>query len=315
MAANVTAAASSTALDDDAEALADEVRALNLCIVPPKFRNRAVMHDMNQLVVHLVDSKADLRLLVELSRKQHTVAVDLEGVNLGASGEIVLVQLSFARAGPVFLVDVLALGAEAAFARSSPSLVDILEAPHTDKLFFDLRADVAALFHQHGVLPTRIRDMQLWDVVDRLVHGKRLERLSGFGFIIDQTRHAVLSKQERATVPDVKARAVQLFAPDRGGSYEAWKARPLPPLLVSYCTDARFMFSLHDSYGKWKGGRFETVFGDVLAAAAARRVDMACSPNYDALKADRDAMVLSDPVLLADAQAVWESWQASNPGR
>lgn len=312
------------------------------------FRQKRILSHHNGLEVFLINTAVELEHLVTIATRptvEH-VAIDLEGVNLGGiapsaetpvsaaagsasmpleaespcagqkGGEIVLFQLSFQRQGPVFIVDVFGLTPAVAFHRETPSLYHILTSPSLTKLFFDVRADVAALYHGHGIMPAHpIQDMQLWDILNRLLHGRPTERVSGYGLIIEKTRHARLSKQEAGTVPAVKAQAIKLFAPDKGGSWEVWKQRPLPTILLEYCTDARFLFSLSESYGSWKGGRFESVFGEALQAAVDRRLELCQREDYPVLKADKSRMVASDPMLLEQATQVWEAWRKANPGR
>lgn len=311
------------------------------------FHQRRVLSHHNGLEVFLINTAVELSHLVSIAERSDMVAMDLEGVNLGGiaaptaepapahaagsasmpsttagsesgqkGGEIVLFQLAFRRQGPVFLVDVWGITPAIAFSRTQPSLYHILTKGSLTKLFFDVRADVAALYHGHGILPAQpIEDMQLWDVLNRLVRGRPTERVSGYGLIIEKTKHARLSKQEAGTVPAVKAQALKLFAPDKGGSWEVWKVRPLPPTLLEYCTDARFLFSLRESYGSWKGGRFQGVFGGALQAAVDRRLAMCQRDDYPQLKADKTVMVTSDAILLEEAVQIWQRWREENPGR
>ena len=58
---------------------------------------------------------------------------------------------------------------------SGTSLKTILESTEIEKVWFDPRNDVDALFHQFGVYPRRIFDLQLAEVAERRCKGIRVK--------------------------------------------------------------------------------------------------------------------------------------------
>jgi hypothetical protein len=94
------------------------------------------------------------------------------------------------------------------------------------------------LFFLFGVALGGVVDLQLLDVAQRLLAGVPCARVSGLGFVCERTPRAGLSPRERERLAAVKRDARALFAPELGGSYDVWKARPLPAVLFEYCTDA-----------------------------------------------------------------------------
>jgi exonuclease 3'-5' domain-containing protein 1 len=239
------------------------------------------------------------------------LAVDLEGVALSRAGEVCVVQIAAARRGaPVYLFDVVALGA-AAF-DGPRSLRGLLEDGALDKLFFDVRSDANALFFLHGVEVRGVLDLQLADVAARLARGVACDRVAGLAHIVERTPAAGLRGDERAELVRVKAAAHALFVPERGGSYEVWRARPLPPLLRAYCTDAALFFALRASYDAALaplGARAR----DALDAAAARRLALAHSDAFD--KSDRAGLTAVDAQLAADIAAAVAAAPRAGGGR
>lgn len=167
------------------------------------------------------------------------VAVDLEGVNLGRRGEICLVQLSCSD-GRVFLFDICALGEDAFI--SDISLRSILEDEAITKLMFDCRSDGDALFHQYGVLPTQIFDLQVLYV---LIEQPRSKFLPGLKQVLLNT----LTGADRTRVDRIKAEGHQLFASSQGGNFEIWRERPLSTKLLEYAAeDVKQLFTIYERY-------------------------------------------------------------------
>ena len=53
--------------------------------------------------------------------------------------------------------------------------------------------------------------------------------VKGLGVALNE----LLSPPEAAALTQIKQAGLQLFAPERGGSYAVWRARPLDPVLVT----------------------------------------------------------------------------------
>jgi len=155
------------------------------------------------------------------------VALDCEGVNLSATGELTLVQVAFSLCTGEFsrsaageltpkvesyvkLFDVCALGEAGLHA-----IGDVLEAKTPIKIVHDVHNDAAALKAQFGISLRGVFDTQL---AYESTHGKMLssvaEVLQEWG-LVEQTM-----KDE--------GRRLMRQAPD------IWKKRPLHPSLVSY---------------------------------------------------------------------------------
>ena len=255
----------------------------------------------------LVDSLAALAAATARLSRAASVAVDCEGVNLGRAGRVATLQLCGEGRGTTYIVDVAALGG-AAFARGAggAGLRELLEAPAPPKLFFDVRSDANALFHHFGVAlpraPGAVVDLQLLDVAHAVLAQRRTPpRLGGLGFLLERTAHARMSAGERAAMAAVKARARAHFAPELGGSYDVWLARPLHDTLLEYATDVRFFHALRESLMGAASRANADAFAGALAAAVERR--LADAEGLVFTSDDRDANVLVDAALLRDLAA------------
>ena len=254
--------------------------------------------------IHWIDDPdhipAAVSHIARLAAAAHNaIAIDLEGVSLGRSGEVCILQISTDRHNaPIWLFDVTRLGG--ALFEGEASLAALLRSAALEKLFFDCRSDVNALFHHYGVRPANVLDLQLLDVAQRKLMGVACNKVSGLGFICDRTPHARLSFAEKGRLAAVKAAALALFAPEAGGSYAVWKARPLPPVLVEYCTDSALFFSLKGSYYA-ACPALAGALAPAVAAACERRLDFGCSEGFE--RAGKEACIGIDPLFLEDMAA------------
>lgn len=58
-----------------------------------------------------------------------------------------------------------------------------------------------------------------------------------------------LAKEEKKRVEAVKTKGIQLFSPERGGSYEVFNERPIKEEIVDYCVqDVAYLPKLLDKY-------------------------------------------------------------------
>jgi exonuclease 3'-5' domain-containing protein 1 len=228
------------------------------------------------------------------ARASGAIAVDLEGVNLSRDGLVCIVQIAVARRGaPIFLFDISALG-DAAF-EGKESLRGLLEDAELEKLFFDCRADLNALLFLHKVATCNVVDLQLADVAHRLVKGIHCDRVAGLGYLVERTHHAQLEPKEAVALAACKTAARGLFVPELGGTYEVWQERPLPSVLIEYCTDAALFFSLRVSFDKTLKLHGSEAMA-ALTAAAQRRVVYAHSDDF--IKSDRAVLTAVDPELI-----------------
>ncbi|KAH8593887.1 ribonuclease H-like domain-containing protein [Bisporella sp. PMI_857] len=183
----------------------------------------------------LIDALGDVNTTVPL------LYFDLEGINLGRHGSVSIMQLLVYPANQIYLIDVHTLG-EDAFrtpGKTGTTLKDILESESIPKVFFDVRNDSDALFHHFSIKLAGIQDLQLMELATRRV---QLYRKYLFGLSKCVERELSLSMAESREWKDVKERGLNLFAPERGGSYEVFNIRPLPDAVVQYCIqDVQFM--------------------------------------------------------------------------
>ena len=110
--------------------------------------------------VLLIDSlKKCSEAMGALIDRAEPVAVDFEGIALSREGRLCLAQVVSADdSEPVYLVDVVALGADAF---GVGRLGELLSSETLVKLVFDCRSDREALRHQFGVALNQVYDIQV----------------------------------------------------------------------------------------------------------------------------------------------------------
>eukprot|EP00240_Pyramimonas_obovata_P003895 CAMPEP_0118937576 /NCGR_PEP_ID=MMETSP1169-20130426/23168_1 /TAXON_ID=36882 /ORGANISM="Pyramimonas obovata, Strain CCMP722" /LENGTH=372 /DNA_ID=CAMNT_0006881249 /DNA_START=322 /DNA_END=1440 /DNA_ORIENTATION=+ len=174
--------------------------------------------------------------------KEAAVAMDIEGVDLNRNGKVCVIQIAASKDGKVYLFDISTLGKGA---MEEGGLKALLENAAVEKLLYDCRADSDALFHIYGVELENIADIQVlytrWlSNDDKFLHGLQ-KALSESG---------IISEADLAAVEKVKATGKQLFAPEKGGSYDVWEKRPLHESLVNYCVaDVKYLFEMKAKWG------------------------------------------------------------------
>jgi hypothetical protein len=248
---------------------------------------------VNGVSICFVDSVAGVKAAVAsaLALGGGEVALDLEGVALGRLGRMSTLQLCAANGSlssargsslskrrqsaaeaTVFVIDVATLG-DAAFSAET-GLRSLLEGDAT-KLFWDVRADAAALFHQFDVRinPETVIDVQLLATVEA-INEKRMLNLPSLGGTFNAAV-SVLAFSEKQQMQRVREDARKLYAPECGGSYDAWLARPLSPLLLEYAADVRFFGRLRASLS-----HFEAPYSYPLKAYTWTRIAEAQAPTY-----------------------------------
>ncbi|XHG05350.1 hypothetical protein AWENTII_008578 [Aspergillus wentii] len=203
-----------------------------------------------ELSFKLVDTCAGVAELVEaltdLPVSPPSLYVDLEGVNLSRHGTVSILQIYVLPQDQSYLVDVYTLGGEA-FSTKAPNgrtLRDILESPTIPKVFFDVRNDSDALYGNFGVNLGGVQDLQLMELATR-----RFSRryVSGLAKCIE--RDAIMPFAKRQLWKAAKEKGLDLYAPQRGGSFEVFNARPLSDDLALYCVqDVRSLPDLWETY-------------------------------------------------------------------
>jgi exonuclease 3'-5' domain-containing protein 1 len=197
-----------------------------------------------------VSSKDDCQRICKELAHESLLALDLEGIDLGRTGEICILQLG-CRDGRVYLFDICSLQQDAF---TSDGLRLILENEAIRKIIFDVRSDCDALKHQYGVTLAGALDLQVLYVT---VRAKAASYLPGMKKVLEDT----LSRSEKMRLDGLKNQGKDLFAPEKGGRYEVWKDRPLNPILVEYASeDVRQLFKIYD---RWIGRSQKLVKGVV----------------------------------------------------
>jgi exonuclease 3'-5' domain-containing protein 1 len=190
--------------------------------------------------VSVVDTVAGVAALVDALSRAECLAVDGEGVSLGcAEGRLCVLQL-VADTAPtaVFLLDVYALSEGTAFGTPGSdgvaTLRSLLSSPTPVKLLWDCRSDAAQLFATAGLSLRGVEDLQLHHLAHQHFVGRPLASVGGLGAVLGRGGDARLTAEAKRRVASVKEEAQRLFAPEKGGGYAVWEARPLLPILVEY---------------------------------------------------------------------------------
>ncbi|GKZ40080.1 hypothetical protein AbraIFM66950_002203, partial [Aspergillus brasiliensis] len=167
----------------------------------------------NGTSVFFVDSLEGIRnLIAALSQSPAvppSIYIDLEGVNLGREGQISILQIYICPRDEVFLVDIHTLGAKAFdhAAHDGTTLRSMLELLSIPKVFFDVRNDSAALFHQYHVELAGVHDLQVMELGTRTHSGKFL---TGLGKCI--SRDVPMTAAEKARFLATKELGKALFS-------------------------------------------------------------------------------------------------------
>lgn len=170
-------------------------------------------------VVTVVNQETDMSDIVEHFREVHLLAMDCEGVDLGRSGQLCLVQLSTPKRS--FLFDVHDVPRDAEMVSF---LRNVLESEYVIKIIHDCKMDSDALFHILDITLTNVHDTQAWD---HTFYGEELN--------LNRTL------QRSGCKPNV-ARDCSVY--DRNPSF--WATRPLTPTMIEWATgDVASLFELH----------------------------------------------------------------------
>jgi hypothetical protein len=204
--------------------------------------------------VNLIDSFGCLMKLLlhleEICGDNAALAVDFEGVKLNRHGALCLVQMT-CHDDPrlVYVLDVHVLG-ERTFTMQTPSgtsLKGLLEQQNIRKVWFDPRNDVDALYHQFGIMPKGIFDLQLAEVGDRRNRGLNVHFVQGLYKCLTQCPS--LEAKQKVFAERINTMGKSLFEPLCGGDYSIFQRRPLHPVLLVYSAhDSRYMLVLYEMY-------------------------------------------------------------------
>ncbi|KAF2672683.1 domain-containing protein 1 [Microthyrium microscopicum] len=233
--------------------------------------------------VTFIDTEASLLPLLDsianLGTNPPSLYIDLEGIALGRHGSISILSLYIAPTKNTYLIDIHSLG-EAAFSttiKSGTSLKTVLESSAIPKVVFDIRNDSDALFSLFQISVDGIKDLQLMELASR---GRSRKFVSGLAKCIekDSPISAVAKMEWRAT----KERGCQLFAPEKGGSYEVFNERPLKPEIMQYCKqDVELLPGLYGVYNAKLRKRGQAFWRVQIRETTKDRIKQSQSPSYD----------------------------------
>ena len=196
-----------------------------------------------------------LEAIADVPAHPPSLYIDLEGVNLSRHGTISIMQIFVLPKCRTFLIDIHTLR-DKAFSHAisaGTNLRSVLESSSIPKVFFDVRNDSDALFSHYGISLSCVQDLQLMELATRRF-SKRC--VNGLGRCIEND--APMTSGERAHWKAAKNTGRNLFAPDCGGSYDIFNARPFPDEIIEYCAqDVQFLPKLWHKYDqkmtyKWK---------------------------------------------------------------
>lgn len=184
----------------------------------------------------IIDAVGDLtellKGLADLPAWPPSLFIDLEGINLSRNGTISILQVFVSSTQKTYLVDIYTLRDKAFShpASEGSTLRSILESPSIPKVFFDVRNDSDALFSHYGINLAGVQDLQLMELATH-TFSRRL--VNGLGKCIEHD--APMTLCERAKWKACKEAGRKFFAPECGGSYEVFIARPLSAEIIQYC--------------------------------------------------------------------------------
>jgi exonuclease 3'-5' domain-containing protein 1 len=184
--------------------------------------------------------------LLGLPTSPPSIFVDLEGVKLSRHGTLSIIQFFVLPENHTYLVDVHTLKENAFLTRGAngQTLRDIFNSEAIPKAFFDVRNDSDALYSHFGINLAGVQDIQLMELATRTFSKKFLRGLSKC-IEMDLTMTRVQMQSWKYT----KEKGLNLFAPERGGSYEVFNIRPLSNDIIMYCIqDVQFLPRLWQTY-------------------------------------------------------------------
>lgn len=231
---------------------------------------------MSANVIDTADQVRDLIDVIDNTRPRPAfIFIDIEGVDVSRNGSIAIIQVLVPPEKKVYLVDVHVLKAEAFDTPSNKGLTlrTILESEQMLKVFFDIRNDSDALYNLFNIDVSGIIDLQLLEFATRRIRGKFVKGLSKC-----ISEGGVLSWQEASQWQECKDQGKKLFAPERGGRYEVFLERPIPPAIVDYCTqDVLCMPELLLGYSR----RMDANLGSQVQSETKNRILFSQSPHFN----------------------------------
>ena len=253
-----------TVHERDVSALVDSLQKSNLNETLP-----TGLVDTCTAVADLIDAIANL------PTSPPSLYIDLEGVNLSRHGSVSILQVHFSPDNRTYLIDIHTLGDKAfsTAGASGQTLKGILESDSIPKVFFDVRNDSDALFSHFRISLAGVHDIQLMELATRTFSRRCV---NGLAKCIE--RGISLTVSEREVWKETKEKGLVLFAPERGGSYEVFNARPLPEDVMLYCIqDVHFMPKLWRHYND----KMTVIWAAKVQQATRERVALSQTATYN----------------------------------
>jgi hypothetical protein len=155
-----------------------------------------------------IDTIDQVKFACDVLRDCLRIAIDIEGVNLGRTGRISIIQIATDRK-EVFLFDITTLGVKA----FNHGLRNILQSNRIQKMIFDCRQDCDALYHLYKVRLNSVHDCQV--AMMSIGKFRNWQRLMGLKRALQTS--GVIPDEEMQHFNQVKDRGVALF---RGNTNE-----------------------------------------------------------------------------------------------
>lgn len=211
-----------------------------------------VVHIEDNAPYNFIDTPTKLCSVLDsiynLPTNPPSLYIDLEGDNLCRHGTISILQLFNSSTEQTYLIDIHTLADKAFTTRgkNGSTLTDILESSMIPKVFFDVRNDSDALYSHYKIRLQGVQDLQLMELATRNFAGRFI---NGLAKCIE--RDLRLSQKQKVAWQSTKDKGLDLFAPERGGSYRVFNERPLSEAIKLYCVqDVRFLPRLWSQYDK-----------------------------------------------------------------
>lgn len=182
-------------------------------------------------VVNMVDT------LTALPVNEPNIGVDLEGKSLGRDGPLYIAIVHDYKAGHTYVVDIHNLQAEAFDTCGNDgksTLRSVLESDETPKLFYDVRQDSDALYHQFGIRLDGILDVQLFKLAysSRSFDSPAQYRTGLYKAICSCITITLEDNQKWLAIKKV---GKELWNPDQGGSWDRFTERNKRKEIIEYC--------------------------------------------------------------------------------
>lgn len=242
--------------------------------------NAKVAEDSKELrpAAELVDTTAGISKMIDaldgLSTTPPSMYIDLEGENLSRHGNISLLQIFVLPTRSTYLIDVYTLQDRAFLTRGTNGkhLKDILESDIIPKVIFDVRIDSDALYAHFNINLAGIQDLQLMELATRTFSRRCV---NGLGKCVE--RDARMTLMESLAFRSTKEKGLNLFAPERGGSYKVFNVRPLSNEIMQYCCqDVHYLPRLWSYYK----ARLTPSWEARVLDATRDRITLSKSPNF-----------------------------------